>query len=578
MIHHILHHLRLTSPQRQYDNLPSPAKGDTVSLSGTVPCNFWGYRNLFHERFQRGKRFPVSLLLAAVLTILPTSCTDLTFSGKTGQQLDTDALYGDPVIYLSAANSPDGLVSISLDYGEGSATKVISAVSDKPVKLAANIRLSSGSEEFVESYSEETGIDYTLLPAAFYDLSDGNTITIDADSENSKGNTLTVYSKNLFGTVIDPGRYLLPLVGTSSAYEVKDNTILVDVTIREPYSAPEGIELYNGDKMFTVFYLNTAEFDPRLACEMILWDVDGEVFSEKLLGMGNIIVLRSTMLSYDENTGKVGLEPSTDMRYVLNHYDKYVRPVQDSGRKVLLCIDGGGKGVGFCNFTDAHIEDFVMAVKRLVDTYGLDGVNLWDRNSAYDLIEEKGLPEFNTTSYPKTIKALKEALGQDRIVAVTDYKEPTEYFHDVEAMGGIDVGQYIDYAWHGYFDNSEPVQIVDPWHQDASMVSTKYPRQPITGLSPERYGCVHVTSYPSIKFDPEDIKIREWIEAGLNANNIFVYYDIHSNNQDEYEGVAWGQLNYVLKQWFDNTSMQIYFPIWQDNVDQTGYNAWVKDW
>ena len=39
------------------------------------------------------------------------------------------------------------------------------------------------------------------------------------------------------------------------------------------------------------------------------------------------------------------------------------------------------------------------------------------------------------------IKAVKETLGADKLVTVTDYEEPTEYFHDVEAMGGIEVGE-----------------------------------------------------------------------------------------------------------------------------------------
>ena len=82
MIHHILYHLRLTSPQRQDDQYPS--------LARVVPCNFRGIPEIIFRAFsarkkfagiphpsvfQRGKRFPVSLVFAAILTILSTSCT-----------------------------------------------------------------------------------------------------------------------------------------------------------------------------------------------------------------------------------------------------------------------------------------------------------------------------------------------------------------------------------------------------------------------------------------------------------------------------------------------------------------------
>ena len=533
----------------------------------------------------RRKITGIPALILTVLTILSASCSDLTFYTESGSQPDKSAIDAAPVIYLRAEQSADNRLGIILDYGEGSATKTISAVTDKPVKLSTTVLLAPAPEDFVSAYSDSTGIEYTLLPTAFYSLSSGTSLILPAGSATTSGNELTIYSKNRFGTVIEPGRYLLPLVGTSSSYEVRDNSILIDVTIREKYESPKEAELYTGDKMFTVYYLNTAEFDPRLACEMAIEESKCAVFPEPYVGLGNIIVLRSTMLSYDEDTGKVGLEPSSDILYLLNHYSEYILPVQETGRKVLLCIDGGGKGVGFCNFTDAQIENFVTTVRRLVDTYGLDGVNLWDRNSAYNLIEEQGLPEFNTTSYPKTIKALREALGPDRLVTVVDEDEPTEYFHDVAAMGGIEVGQYIDYAWHGYFDNTEPVQIVDPWHQDASMVSKEYPRHPIAGLSPERYGCVHVTSYPgSLQFNPEIDKITEWVDAGLNQNNISIYYDIHSRRQDQYEGGAYSYSDYVLDAWFSSTLVplgtyiSLYEVLWEDNNDFSGYNAWVKDW
>lgn len=516
--------------------------------------------------------------IAATAVIL-AACSDLTISEQTGTAPDAAAMTADPAISLRAAQSPDNTISITLNHGEGSATAYISAIADKPLQYAQTLRLAPASEQFVADWSDSTGIDYKLLPTAFYALGSGNTLEIPAGSTRSAENLLTVYSRNLFGTVIDAGRYLLPLVATSSLYEAKDSTILVDVTIREKYVTPEGIKLYTGDDMFTIYYLNTAEFDPRLACEMVLEDIDQNIFPERLVGLGNIIVLRSSMLSYDESTGKVGIEPSADMRYILEHWTERVLPVQETGRKVCLCIDGGGKGVGFCNLTDFQIDQFVTAAKRLVDTYGIDGVNLWDRNSAYNLVEEKGLPPVNTTSYPKLIKALKEALGQDKLVTVTDHGEPTEYFGDVQAMGGIEVGRYIDYAWHGYCDNTEPIQIVDPWHPDAPMVSASYKRSPIAGLSPERYGCVHTTSYPGrTDFEIKSENITEWVKAGYNPNGISVFYDIHSNRQDEFEAGYTNYPDFVIIAWMDVVGILLYTNLWSDNVGYSGYNAWVKDW
>ncbi|MEG2062006.1 MAG: glycosyl hydrolase family 18, partial [Alistipes sp.] len=123
-----------------------------------------------------------------------------------------------------------------------------------------------------------------------------------------------------------------------------------------------------------------------------------------------------------------------------------------------------GQGLGFCNMNDAQIADFVTQVKIVVNKYNLDGINLWDRNSGYG---KEGMAAVNTTSYPKLIVALRAALGNERLLTVTDHEAPTESFWDTAATGGIEVGQYIDYAWSGYNDENEPQQIIDPYHQGA---------------------------------------------------------------------------------------------------------------
>ena len=79
-----------------------------------------------------------------------------------------------------------------------------------------------------------------------------------------------------------------------------------------------------------------------------------------------------------------------------------------------------------------QIADFASQIKAVVYEYGLDGVNLWDRNSSYG---KEGMPAMNTTSYPKLIKALREALGSEKMITVTVYDKPTESFWDTEASG-----------------------------------------------------------------------------------------------------------------------------------------------
>ena len=523
-------------------------------------------------------RNAISILF--VISAIFVSCTDLYFYEYADIQPGAGPTNADPVVSIRAEQSPDNVWNLTFTYDEnGSAEKDVYVLANKPVKSNFTVDLTSAGEDFVREYSEAKDVEYELLPAAFYRFASGDYIDVQRGSEKSQVNKLTIYSTNTLGNVLEPGRYLLPIVATSFTQDLNDSTIIVDVTIREKFEDPDGFELYTGEDMFTVFYLNTSVYDPRLAYDMVLRTNYADA-SAPQYGLGNIVNLRTSSVDYDESTGKVSVMPSADMRYILEHWTERVLPVQETGRKVCLCIEGGGMGIGFCNFSDSQIEDFVSSVKRLVDNYWVDGINLWDRNAGYDKAVENGFPDMNKTSYPKLIKALREALGEDKLLTLTDYEEPTEYFHDVEAMGGIEPGQYLDYAWSGYCSENEPVQIVDPWHQGQKPVSELHPRKPIAGLSPERYGCVHATWYIGGKAMSDSI--TEWVKAGFSQSGITVYYDIRSIIQDKFEG---GDNNpgYVLRAWFDNSRLQINSSRLMNfqgphNPSGTSYNKWTKDW
>lgn len=181
----------------------------------------------------------------------------------------------------------------------------------------------------------------------------------------------------------------------------------------------------------------------------------------------------------------------------------------------------------------------------------------------------------NTTSYPKLIKKLREELGPYKLITVADYAAPTEYFWDVDAMGGIEVGQYLDYAWSGYVNGDEPVQIIDPYHQGSEYVSAKYPRQPIIGLSSKRYGCIHTTWYTQSSLSGYDDVVL-WVENGMLSNDISIYYDVRSILQDRYErGI--NMPNHLLSVLDINNDYMIDIANF-NNSGSTFYGKWLKDW
>lgn len=303
-------------------------------------------------------------------------------------------------------------------------------------------------ETLLDAYNAETGVERALLPAANYEFPDGTQLSLAPDMQRSAALRIKFIADGL-----QPGEYLLPLTVAAEDAPNESQTVYYTVSVREPYV--DEYALHDGSDIFFVFYINTKEYQPLLVQDYIM--------QKKLfLGadvawygtVGNIINLRTVVVKYEELSGRAMLDLGSDMTYVLDHASKYIWPLQEQGRKVCISLEGGGTGLGFCNLTDEQIADFVAQVKAVVETYNLDGINLWDRNSGYG---KEGMPAVNTTSYPKLIKAMREALGSEKLLTLTVYEKPTATFWDTEATGGIAVGDYLDYAWSGYNSNTEAI-------------------------------------------------------------------------------------------------------------------------
>lgn len=372
---------------------------------------------------------------------------------------------------------------------------------------------------------------------------DNTTLTITAGKTVSENVQVKVTGKDL-----DPGTiYSLPLeirqTDASGAVRTHRQQYIIyinqeKVTI-DYYEFPPMKDIELDTDLFTVLYVNVEEWSPLAANILAYIKTDNWSGTNTYKTIGNIVNLRPSTVGYDQLTGRCLFSLSPDLRYVLENSARYIRPLQNMGRKVCVCIQGGGKGLGFCNMTDTQIADFSAQVKEVVELYGLDGINLRDEGSGYG---KEGMPPMNTTSYPKLIKSLREAMP-DKLLTLVDKEEPTEYFHDVALCGGIEVGKYIDYAWHGYAKENEMIQIVEPWETDNPY--SEYTRKPIEGLSPERYGSIVI---PSQLVEGEGILTYEeqeqqslnmffWKRDGRMRNKILVIYaDITGKREGAYGG------------------------------------------
>lgn len=465
-------------------------------------------------------------LWATAILLCITACTDDEIVYKTGQKPDQETLETISGTLRSSKSLRDR-VPVYLTEGDED------VVSDKIYyrlnqTVSQTLMLTATPDpSLVADYNANNKTDLQPLPVANIKLANGGKITIPTGARISDNLDLTIESNGLA-----PGIYLMPVVVDATENGTGQQVLYYGVTVREfdENIYQDGDDLYNIEldtEWTTVFYLNTGEVQAHYA-DYVAWEKQDMNTFESVYraSLGNIVNLRIAQVGYAPNSKRALFSPTSDLRYTVEHADKYIRQMQDKGRKVCVCIEGGGNGIGFCNMTDAQIADFAEQVKIFITTYRLDGVNLWDRGSGYG---KEGMPAVNTTSYPKLIKALREAMP-DKLLTVVDYEEPTESFYDTNLTDGIAVGKLIDYAWHGYVSENEPIRFINPYNQLTSYEQV-YSRKPFAGLEESRYGNVNVPYYSTRSDLYTDMNMDLWSMNLILWNlerqsNIIVFDDL----------------------------------------------------
>ncbi len=526
--------------------------------------------NLMNNSF---KYFALSMLLVAI-----TGCTagDITqIGGALPDETPMNSMGGQ----LYSGKTFSNMITVGMYQDDGPATEEIVYMLTKPTTTTITIK-AVPSPALATKYNKENNTDMKEFPVENVTFENGGSLTVPTGKKISETIGVTLSPEGLEAGTL----YLLAITLEQdfAGIEVQatKQVIYYRIGFMEKITTcnPEGewdtqeIPPLLPD-LTSVFYVNTEVYQPSIAAA---WAVQVDFW--QLFSLGNIVNLKRATISYNVASQRASLELGSDLSYVLEHRDKYIRHLQEYERKVCLCIENGGQGVGFCNMNDNQITDFVRQVKAVVERYYLDGVNLWDDDSKYG---KAGMPELNTTSYPLLIKKLHEALP-GKLLTLVDKGNATEYFYDADKCGGIEVGKCIDYAWHGYFSPTEELQIINPNRAGSAQAYSKYTRKPIAGLDEANYGCVNMPCYSDNSLELKAFAsktIAQWRTKGNKKNNIMVYgSDLIGSEYGGYETAVKGMLEPIANfmddgnGWdFENNDF-----LWGD--DDVFYMGFYLDW
>lgn len=467
------------------------------------------------------KHFAFSALLAATMA----GCAEDNITQQVGPLPDETPM-NQVGGQLYSAKTFSHRITLGLYEGDAPTVEKIGYTLTKPAPAAVTVQVIL-SPELVASYNEDHDAHMAEFPAANVTLQGGGTLTVPAGKESSGTIEMSLSPEGLKPDSL----YLLAvtLKELPGGIEAQDGKQIIyyrvgyreKVTTCIPNGRPIPIPPFLPD-LISVVYVNTSTYQPLI---VNAWGIKKDPYGEEIpYSIGNIANLKKATIGYDAAARRASLDLNNDLAYVLEHRDKYLRPLQENGHKVCLCIENGGKGVGFCNLNDAQTADFVRQVKSVVERYALDGVNLWDDDGGYG---KAGMPALNTASYPKLIKALREALP-GKLLTLVDKGEATGSFYDATQCGGIEVGKYIDYAWHGYCSTSDSLQIINPNLDGGPQTYSKYTRKSIAGLDVSRYGSIDIPLYPTDSegnkwSEDANMRIAKWKSSKNKKSRILVY-------------------------------------------------------
>lgn len=535
-------------------------------------------------------------LMLSLLMVAMAGCTEDDISMPAGQLPDETPM-NSVGGQLYSGKTFSNKITISMYEGDGAVTEKIGYALTKPATTTVTVKVVP-SPELVAQYNSDNKTDMKEFPVTNVSFENEGSLTVAAGKKESGNISMTLSPDGLEPETL----YLLAITLTQKpvGVEVSSNrqVIYYRVSFREKTTTcePGGGQVQDIPpllpEVITVFYVNTETYQPLVASAWGIRLDDMITRPFPIYSLGNIVNLKRATIGYDGVSQRALFELGSDLAYVLEHRDKYIRHLQEYKRKVCLCIENGGKGIGFCNMNDTQIADFVRQVKDVIERYHLDGVNLWDDDSKYG---KAGIPEMNMTSYPRLIKALRGALP-GKLLTLVDKGDATEYFYDVTRCGGIEVGGYIDYAWHGYFSSTEELQIINPNMDGSVQTYSKYTRRSIAGLAETCYGYVNVPRYssndPNIRNRAADI-ICKWKSGGNKKSNILIYGDdLIGNEYGDRENAARIMLgDYSLLQFMDDGDGWDFNRdevVWGDviysgvsldpGVEHAAGNTYRKDW
>jgi len=274
------------------------------------------------------------------------------------------------------------------------------------------------------NYNAAHGTDFVALPENLVTI--GGTATVETGAKQSDAVSISYQTAD---ALEKNGVYAIPLKvsGSIATSEQKGEFVLL---VRDITKMPN-CHKENGLQVISCMEINDA--NPLYNLCFTLENSGKYFFDQVILFAGNI--------NYNAETQEVYNYNNENITQCLRYNEKYLKPLQEKGMKVILGILGNHDRSGITNLCDEACKAFAADLAANVYAYDLDGVFFDDEYS-----NPGNYPGFvNYNNFSRLAYECKQAMP-DKLVQAYVYSGTSS----AKAVEGHQPGDFIDYGIHDY--------------------------------------------------------------------------------------------------------------------------------
>lgn len=436
------------------------------------------------------------------------------------------------VIGFSSCNEDDVLVGLAdenkytLDennYGYlvgGDGSKAIGSfefrekgVADLYLKLSKEVSQDVNAkvkidESILQKYNQKNETDYKLFPMELVEFDNSGNFKVDKGKKRSD----KIVVRFRTGDALNQETYVIPIAVSSEGgvKQTEESNYLIFV---KDFSKIPDCNKSTGIKIISCMEVNDTN------------PLNNLCFTLKSSGkpLVDIVILFSANINYDLEAGRVYVHNNPNVQHLLNNREKYLKPLQDRGMKIVLGILGNHDRSGVSNLADNTAREFAKELKSVCDTYNLDGIFYDDEYSKYMYPPPAGFVYPSEDAAARLCYETKRAMP-DKLVCAYVYGNTGSFHNPVD---GAIAGEFVDYGIHDYGGS---------WD-----LSDNYPGMPKSGMA------LYSQEFARGSFASES-SLRRMREEGYGAHMIFAM-DPFRSNFAYYQMKA---MNRVAKELFDD--------------------------